>query len=183
MLTFWASTKRKAKKNVKFTHFSRSLLISHQSIMCFSFSSCAIFGQISIGRYFSYNFLDSLINDFGSDLHLLNIPNDDNTGFPSSVFCLVSVKSKSVTTCSSWLPPLTISLIIRSTRSGSLILQFGRASTSKSLNRIVCPPFVVMMKRCVWRWTISLVDVVRDDSNWLPTKRFNLYACEAKLSQ
>lgn len=112
------------------TYLNSSVLSRHHSIICVRFSSSAIFGHISIGRYFLYSFVDSTENDAGTDLHLANIPKLDITGMPSSRFCLVNVKSKSVTICSCCLPPSIILFSSCSRRSRSLILQLGRDSSS-----------------------------------------------------
>lgn len=112
------------------THLSSSVLSRHHSIMCVRFTSSDIFGQISIGRYFLYSFVDSTENVDGTDLHLANMPKLDITGMPSSRFCLVNVKSKSVTICNCCRPPAIILFSICSRRWRSLILQLVRDSSS-----------------------------------------------------
>lgn len=139
-----------------------------------------------MGRYVSCSFFDSVKNVFGNDLHLLNIPKLDKTGLSSSVFCLVNVKSKSVTIWSDCAPPFTISLRICSTLSGFFILQFSRPSVLMSLNKILLCWFEldVMMLRfdClqnIWQMSVQLTYV---DCDRTSTSRLNLYKYEAKLN-
>lgn len=159
------------------TYLMSSPLSVHQSTIFAFFSVWLKFGSISMGRYFSYSFFDPSRNEVGTDLHRLNIPKLDNVGLPLAVICLVSVKSKSVTTCSSFAPPCTMSFIIRSIRCRSRILQCGWFNASISFNWIgrcddVSVAIVLLLVMCV--------NVAPIASNCWPTRRLNLYACSAK---
>lgn len=151
------------------------------------FFSWLRFGQISNGRNRLYSSLDFERNDSGSAWQSSSIPKLEWHGSPSSFFCLVNVKSKSVTTCNSFGPPLTISLRSFSTRNGSFILQFNRANSSISPMWIqrCCELVVIFRYRFCWQNTATTCDVnvVHDVSNLMPTNRWNLYACQAKLNR
>lgn len=171
-----------------------SPLSVHQSTIFAFFSVWLKFGSISMGRYFSYSFFDPSLSEVGTDLHLLNIPKLDSVGFPLAVICLVSVKSKSVTTCNSVGPPWTISFMICSTRCRSRILQCGWFSASISCNWIGwCDESVAIVLRhnigtrlllvmvvAAMVLMLTFVNVAPIASNCWPTSRLNLYACSAK---
>lgn len=169
-----------------------SLLSVHQSTIFAFFSVWLRLGSISIGRYFSYNFFDPSRIEVGTDLHRLNIPKLDSVGLPLAVICLVSVKSKSVTTCNCVAPPWTISFRICSTRCRSRILQCGWFNPSIAFNWIGwcgAELVAIVLKWFFWRhniettmllWVLMFATVAPIASNFRPTNRLNLYAYGAK---
>lgn len=170
-------------------YLMRSPLSVHQSTILAFFSVWLKFGSISMGRYFSNNFFDPSRNEVGTDLHRLNMPKLDSVGFPWAVICLVSVKSKSVTTCNSLGPPWTISFMICSTRCRSRILQCGWFNASISCNwigRCVESVAIVLTRHNIGTrlllvmLMLTFVNVAPIASNCWPTKSLNLYACSAK---